>query len=95
MVDEGQLQELPMPNIDNKDELKRWLKSVRKIPPAGYDAMTHPDGTPFTDEEQIETFINQTLDVVEFKRKRGTPDSELKQMLKMLADPKPQQRGNP
>lgn len=95
MVDEGQPQELPMPDMDNKDELKAWLKSVKKTPPAGYDAMTHPDGTPFTDEEQIETFINQTLDVVEFKRKRGTPDNELKQMLKMLADPKSQQRDNP
>lgn len=95
MVDETQPQQLPTPNIDDKDELRKWLKSVRTNPPAGYDAMTHPDGTPFTDEEQIETFINQTLDVVEFKRKRGYPEDQIKQMLTRLAQPKAEERNTP
>lgn len=95
MVNETQPQELPILNIGDRDELRKWLKSVKKTPPAGYDAMTHPDGTPFTIEEQIETFINQTLEVVEFKRKRGDPEDQIKQMLTRLAQPKAEERNTP
>lgn len=95
MANENESQELPQPNIDDKDELRKWLKSVRTNPPAGYDAMTHPDGTPFTDEEQKETFINQTLEVVEFKRKRGDPEDQIIQMLTKLAQPKAEERNIP
>lgn len=95
MADETKPQEFPILNIEDRDELRKWLKSVKTTPPAGYDAMTHPDGTPFTDEEQIETFINQTLEVVEFKRKRGYPEDQIKQMLTKLAQPKDEGRSTP
>lgn len=95
MVNEGQPQQLPMPNVDDPNELRTWLKSVRTTPPAGYDAMTHPDGSHFTPEEQIDAFIGQTLAVVEFKRQRGTPEDQIRQMLTKLAQPKTEERNTP
>lgn len=38
--------EITPPDPTNKDETAKWLKMQVTVPPAGYDAMTHPDGTP-------------------------------------------------
>lgn len=64
----------PMPDIEDTDNLKLWIEDNAKRPPVGYDAMKHPDGKPFTQEEQIGAYIQQTLDVIEFRKSRGGLD---------------------
>lgn len=65
----------PMPDIKDTHNLRVWMKKNIKKPPLGYDDMRHPDGTPLNPDEQIDTYIQQTIDVIEFKKARNHPEA--------------------
>jgi hypothetical protein len=52
------------PNILNDEALDNWLERHLTHPPAGYDAMKNPDGTPFSEEQQLVTYRNQAKSLV-------------------------------
>lgn len=44
-------------------------------PPKGYDDQRHGEGgTPLTPEEQIDVYIQQTIDVIKIQQERGRLD---------------------
>lgn len=60
-MEQDSLQPEPIepPNIHNKRAFETWLRRYVDRPFGGYDDLRHPDGTPFSYQEQVATSIAQ------------------------------------
>lgn len=50
---------IPMPDVDNEESFNEWLDKYIDRSPGGYEDLQHPDGTPYSREEQIEAAKEQ------------------------------------
>lgn len=74
----------PMPDIRDTEQLKGWMQQNIKRQP--YDQMFQPDGTPMTEEEQRDVYINQTIAVIEARKARKSPDSVFEALKQSILD---------
>lgn len=87
---ENQSMKEPMPDVSDVENLKPWMKANIIRPPKGYDAMQHSDRTPFSEDEQIDAYIGQTTEVIEFLKQQNRPTSDftdVKQAILGLTQP--------
>lgn len=82
-MSEGPEQIRPIPPVGNMKDIANvtaWMKTHIKRIPAGYDDLTRPDGTPLTLDEQFDTYVKQTTDVLEFMIERNDPDERFREL---------------
>jgi hypothetical protein len=70
------------PNIDDPEELNRWLDQYVQKPFLGYEDKKHPNGTPFTLEEQTEASRDQLRQVARDFKLLKRPKTEIQEILK-------------
>lgn len=51
---QGETEQIVPPDLTNEGTLNQWLNRYVDRPFKGYDDLRHPDGTPFSHQEQIE-----------------------------------------
>ncbi len=76
-------------DINDAEQVGRWIKQVAIRVPRGHEDMTNPQtGQHLTRGEQLEAFIQNTVDVLNFIRdsKKAPPD-ELKSTLNHIVEP--------
>lgn len=85
--------ESPMPDIKDTDKLSGWMRTNIIRPPKGYNDLKHKDGSHLSEKEQIEVYIGQTIDVIEFCKQQNRPASDYEQVkeavLELTQPPKP------